>query len=156
MTEKIWIYVLSKELNEGQLTQFIQNCKNFTGSWTAHDQPLSASFELYKNRLLIMKVDESAYNASGCSIDKLQRFIQLQEKEFDIQLLNRLLVALEVNDKIMVVHSSQIKELLSSKVINENTLVYDTVITSSYELKNWKKPLKDTWLCKYLSNYSSK
>ncbi len=149
MTEKIWIYVLSKELNEAQLKQFIQNCEGFTGSWTAHDQPLSASFELYKNRLLIMKVDESAYNASGCSIDKLQRFIQLQEKEFDIQLLNRLLVALDVNDDVMVVHSSKIKELLSSNVINENTPVYDTVLTSSHELKDWKKPLKNTWLNKY-------
>lgn len=155
MTEKIWIYVLSKELNEAQLTQFIQNCKNFTGSWTAHDQPLSASFEVYKNRLLIMKVDESAYNASGCSIDKLQRFIQLQEKEFDIQLLNRLLVVLDVNDDIMITHSSKIKELLSVKTISENSLVYDTAISSSLEMKDWKKPLKNTWLCKYLPGISS-
>lgn len=155
MTEKIWIYILSKELNQTQLVQFIQNCKDFTSSWTAHDQPLSASCELYKNRLLIVKVDESAYNASGCSIDKLQRFIQLQEKEFDIQLLNRLLVALDVDDKVMVVHSSKIKELLSSKVINENTPVFDTVITSSEELKAWKKPLRETWLSKYLTSFSS-
>lgn len=155
MAEKIWIYVLSKELNEAELTQFIQNCKDFTSSWTAHDQPLSASFEIYQNRLLIMKVDESAYNASGCSIDKLQRFIQMQEKEFEMQLLNRLLVALDVNDTIMVVHSSKIKELLSSKVITGDTPVYDTVITSSQELKDWKKPLKNTWLCKYLPSLSS-
>lgn len=151
MTEKIWIYVLSKELTTSELAQFLQNCKGFTGSWTAHDQPLSASFELYKNRLLIVKVDETAYNASGCSIDKLQRFIQQQEKEFDIQLLNRLLVALDVNDSVMVAHSSEINELLSVKTISENSLVYDTAITSSQELKNWKKPLKNTWLCKYLS-----
>jgi hypothetical protein len=154
MTEKIWIYVLSKELGGPELQKFLQNCKDFTGSWTAHDQPLSASFELYKNRLLIMKVDESAYNASGCSIDKLQRFIQLQEKEFDIQLLNRLLVVLEVNEALMVVHSSKIKELLSSNVINEQTLVFDTAITSSEELKDWKKPLKTTWLSKYTEGIS--
>lgn len=154
MTEKVWIYVLGKELNGTQLEQFIQNCKVFTGSWTAHDQPLSASFELYQNRLLIVKVDESAYNASGCSIDKLQRFIQLQEKEFEIQLLNRLLVALEVNTTLMIVHSSKIKELLAAKTINENTLVYDTAISSSLELKDWKKPLKNTWLSKYLEGIS--
>ena len=155
MTEKIWIYVLSKEFSNSELQQFLQNCKDFTGSWTAHDQPLSANFELYKNRLLIMKVDESAYNASGCSIDKLQRFIQVQEKEFDIQLLNRLLVALDVNDSVMVAHSSEIKELLSVKTISENSFVYDTAITSSLELKDWKKPLKNTWLCKYLPGLSS-
>ncbi len=154
MTEKIWIYVLSKELSGDQLNQFLQNCKNFTGSWTAHDQPLAASFELHKNRLLIMKVDESAYNASGCSIDKLQRFIQLQEKEFDIELLNRFLVALDVKDSVMVVHSSKIKELLSTHVIDENTPVYDTTITSSVDIKDLKKALKNTWLNKYSEGIS--
>ena len=155
MTEKIWIYVLSKELSDQELQKFLQKCKDFTGSWTAHDQPLSGSFELYKDRLLIIKVDESAYNASGCSIDKLQRFIQQLEKEFDIQLLNRLLVALEVNKALMVVHSSKIKELLSSNVINEQTPVFDTAITSSEELKDWKKPLKNTWLNKYTEGVSN-
>lgn len=155
MTEKIWIYVLSKKLDEIQQKQFSQNCAEFTGSWTAHDQPLAAGFELHKNRLLIMKVDESAYNASGCSIDKLQRFIQQQEKVFGIELLNRFLVALDVNNDLMVVHSSKINELLAANTINESTLVYDTAITSSEQMKEWKKPLKNTWLSKFLKNISS-
>jgi hypothetical protein len=154
MTEKIWIYVLSKELNEEQLKLFLQNCQDFTSSWTAHDVPLSAGFELYKNRLLIIKVDESAYNASGCSIDKLQRFIQAQEKEFNIELLNRLLVALDTGEGLMIVHASKIKELLSTAVITGDTLVYDTAISSSLELKDWKKPLKTTWLNKYTEGIS--
>ena len=150
MTEKIWIYVLGKKLDEVGEKQFLQNCTAFTGSWTAHDQPLAAGFELHKNRLLIMKVDESAYNASGCSIDKLQRFIQQQEKVFGIELLNRFLVALDVNNDLMVVHSSEIKELLSSNAIDGNTLVYDSSITSSEQMKEWKKPLKNTWLSRFL------
>ena len=150
MIEKVWIYILSKDLSISERTQFTANCKSFTDSWTAHDQKLNASFELYKSRMLIIKVDESAYNASGCSIDKLQRFIQLQEKEFDIELLNRFLVALDVKDSIMVVHSSKIKELLSTHVIDENTPVYDATITSSVDMKDLKKALKSTWLCKYL------
>ena len=155
MAEKIWIYALGDDLKPQQLSQFSSNCKDFVDSWSAHDQKLNASFEIYKRRLLIMKVDESAYNASGCSIDKLQRFIQLQEKEFNIELLNRFMVALEVFDGLMIVHSSKIKELLSQSTISENTLVFDTTITSSEQLKNWKKPLKDTWLCKYLPSLSS-
>ncbi len=150
MTEKIWIYILSKKLDEAQQKQFLKNCADFTGSWTAHDQPLAAGFELHKGRILIMKVDESAYNASGCSIDKLQRFIQLQEKEWGFELLNRFLVALDMNADLMVVHASKIKELLTANTINENTLVYDTTISSSVQMKEWKKPLKNTWLSKYL------
>lgn len=155
MVEKVWIYILGRDLSITERTKFEVNCKAFVDSWTAHDQKLNASFEVYKTRLLIMKVDESAYNASGCSIDKLQRFIQVQEKEFNIELLNRFLVALEVYNSLMVVHSSKIKDLLSQNTITENTLVFDTAISSSEELKDWKKPLKDTWLCKYLVGHSS-
>ncbi len=155
MIEKVWIYILSKDLNIGDRTKFTTNCKTFVDSWTAHDQKLNASFELYKNRMLIMRVDESAYNASGCSIDKLQRFIQVQEKEFKIELLNRFMVALEVFDGLMVVHSSKIKQLLAQNTISEHTLVYDTTISSSEQMKEWKKPLKDTWLCKYLPSLSA-
>lgn len=154
MTEKVWAYVLSKALNEIQEKQFLQNCSSFTGSWTAHDQPLSANYELFKNRILVVRVDETAYNASGCSIDKLQRFIQTQEAEFGIQLLNRLLVALEVNGDLTIVHSSKIKEMLSAGTINENTPVYDTAVSDSEQLKEWKKPLKNTWLNKYTEGIS--
>ncbi len=154
MIEKVWIYILSKDLSIGERTQFTTNCKTFVDSWTAHDQKLNASFELYKDRMLVMKVDESAYNASGCSIDKLQRFIQVQEKELGIELLNRFLVALEVYDGLMIVHSSHIKDLLSQNTITENTPVFDTTISSSEELKDWKKPLKNTWLNKYLEGIS--
>lgn len=154
MAEKIWIYVLSRELNSSEMQQFTSNCETFVGSWTAHDVKLEASFEIHKNRLLIMKVDESAYNASGCSIDKLMRFVQQQEKELGLELLNRFLVALEINDSLMIVHSSKIKELLSNFVISEHTPVYDTTITSSVELGQWKKSLKNTWLSKYLEGIS--
>ena len=150
MNERIWIYTLSKELSNEQLVDFNNRCLNFVSGWTAHDVSLDASFELYQNRLLIFKVNEDKYNASGCSIDKLQRFIQSQEKEFDSELLNRFLVALDVKDSIMVVHSSKIKELLSTNVIDENTPVYDATITSSVDMKDLKKALKSTWLCKYL------
>lgn len=152
MAEKVWIYVLSKDLSEEQRKQLLQNCSSFTGSWTAHDQPLSASYELFKNRVLIIRVDETAYNASGCSIDKLQRFIKQQESELGIELLNRLLVALEVNDELMIVHSSKIKELLIAGIINESTMVLDTSVSTSQDLMGWKKPIKNSWLSKYLLN----
>ena len=155
MNERIWLYVISKELNAEQLQKFKSNCQAFIDAWTSHNDKLDSSFEIHKNRILVMKVDESDYNAGGCSIDTLHRFIKQQESEFGIELLNRLQVALEVNDEIMVVHSTKIKELLSAGTISENTTVYDISISTSEDLKNWKKTLRSTWLCKYLPSLSS-
>ena len=153
MNERIWIYTLSNELSTEQLVDFKNRCQNFVSGWTAHEVSLDASFELYQNRLLIFKVNEDKYNASGCSIDKQLRFVKELEQAFSIELLNRLLVAYEVNHQVEVAKSSQIKELLSTNAISANTTVFDNTITQSFELDTrWKQPLKSTWLAKYLNN----
>ena len=151
MNERIWIYTLSKELTNEQLVDFKNRCQTFVTGWTAHDVSLDASFELYQNRLLIFKVDEDKYAASGCSIDKQLRFVKELEQVFSVELLNRLLVAYDNNNQVEVVKSAQIRELLEGNKINANTLVFDNTITQSNQLEtNWKQPLQSTWLAKYL------
>lgn len=152
MKERIWIYTLSHELTSEQLVDFKNRCQSFVNGWTAHDVSLDASFDLYQNRLLIFKVNEDKYNASGCSIDKQLRFVKELEQAFSLELLNRLLVAYENNNQVEVVKASQIKELLANNTITANTLVFDNTVTESTELTSkWKQPLKSTWLAKYLN-----
>lgn len=148
--EKVWIYLSDSELN-GELHQLVLKAgESFVQSWKAHDVPLSASFEIIENRFIVVKVDETQYNASGCSIDKLLRLIKQLEADHQIQLLNRLLVAYKVNNGVEVVNASKVKDLLSDKTINENTLIYNVAASNSEEYKNWLQPMKDTWLKKYL------
>ena len=149
--ERIWIYTISKLLSEDELAELTNRCRNFVSTWTAHEVSLDASFELYKNRLLIFKVNEANYNASGCSIDKQVRLVKELEQAFSVELLNRLLVAYEQNDAVAVVKTSEIPGLLSEGEISGDTLVFDNTISQSADLaKNWKRPLKNTYLSKYL------
>lgn len=149
--ERIWIYTIGKQLPEEQLTEFKQCCQDFVSTWTAHEVSLDATFELYKNRLLIFKVNEANYNASGCSIDKQVRLVKELEQQFSVELLNRLLVAYEKQDEVAVVKTAEIAGLLNDGTINEQTIVFDNTITQSTDLAtNWKKPLKDTYLSRYL------
>ena len=162
--EKLWIYTLSKKLTEEQEIDLKNRCQTFVSGWTAHDTSLDASFGLYKHRLLIFKVDETKYAASGCSIDKQLRLVKELEQVFapskaseaeileaPFELLNRLLVAYEMNGVVEVVKASEIKELLTNITISKDTLVYDNTITNSDELNSsWKKPLSETYLAKYL------
>ena len=73
------------------------------------------------------------------------------EQQFSVELLNRLLVAYEKGEEVLVVKASEIAGLLNADSITENTLVFDNTITTSADLAvNWKKPLKETYLSKYL------
>src|SRR4051812_5288495 len=123
---RVWTYIINKELSAEEISVLAANGNDFVNAWTAHDNKLTATFEIFKNRILIVKVNEDIHAASGCSIDKLTRFIRELEVKFSLQLLNRLLVAYKNGEKIEVVHSSQIKELLEQKIISESTIVYNT------------------------------
>ena len=145
---RAWVYIISKKLSAQELNALKEAGNAFVTSWTAHEQQLTAGFEIFKDRIIVVKVNEEVTGASGCSIDKLTRFIKDAEKQFNIELLNRLLVAYKNDNEVEVVHSSKIKELLSENKITENTSVYNTSILMQNELNDWEQPLKETWLNK--------
>ena len=147
---RVWTFIISKTLSKEELNSLNDLGNKFVLGWTAHEQQLTASFEIIGDKIIVVKVNENVTEASGCSIDKLTRFIKETEKLFSIELLNRLLVAYKTNTGIEIVHSSKIKELLAENKISENTIVYNTSVSNQKEFNNWEQELKNTWLSKYL------
>jgi hypothetical protein len=147
---RVWTFIISKTLSKEELNSLNDLGNKFVLGWTAHEQQLTANFEIIGDKIIVVKVNENVTEASGCSIDKLTRFIKETEKLFSIELLNRLLVAYKTNTGIEIVHSSKIKELLAENKISENTIVYNTSVSNQKEFNNWEQELKNTWLSKYL------
>lgn len=147
---KVWAYVISRPLSEKETEQLTLAGTAFVKSWTSHDRQLTASFETIGKRIVLIQVDETAADASGCSIDKLTRFIKEAGQQLGIDLMNRLLVAYKDQGEIAVVPSSSIKELLHNGKISGDTVVYNTAVANGEELRNWEQQLKNTWLTKYL------
>ena len=147
---KVWTFILSRKLSTEEINLLIQQGNNFISEWTAHEQKLTSHFELFKERIIIVKVDEKNTSASGCSIDKLTRFIKNLEKQFNLELLNRLLVAFKKENQIEVVHASKVKELISQNILTESSIIYNTSASNQNELENWEQKLNSTWLNKYL------
>lgn len=148
--EKVWVYLSSKVLDGSTLQSMLEQGQAFVQSWKAHEMPLNASFEVLYNRFIVVKVDETQYNASGCSIDKLLRLIKQFESDFKIELLNRLLVAYKKDENVEVVHAGKIKEMLQNGAVDAETVFYNTAVSDSDALATWQIPLKESWLKKYL------
>jgi hypothetical protein len=147
---RVWAFIISNPLSDTELEELLKAGQTFVAHWTAHEHQLTATFGIFKKRIIIVKVNEDIHGASGCSIDKLTRFIKVSETMFGIELLNRLLVAYGANGEIEVVHSGKIKELLDKNIISEDTVIFNTSVASEKDLQNWEQPLKTTWLNKYL------
>src|SRR3954471_19503747 len=127
---KVWTYIISRKLSAAELEELQTAGAGFVKSWTAHEVQLHASFEVYRERIIIVKVNESIHNASGCSIDKLVRFIKELEQQFKIELLNRMLVSYETAHGLEVASASQIKNLLSEKKLSPESIIYNTSAAS--------------------------
>jgi len=149
---RTWVYQANRPLTEEENIFIEQKTKAFLSEWTAHNISLMASCKVAENTFLIICVDEGVTNASGCSVDALFRFISLLEQETQTSFLDRLLVAYERDGAIHTVHAGKIGELIEQKIITENTMVYNNVITQKYELeKNWKVSASSSWINRYFT-----
>ena len=149
--KKVWAYSLGRALSEQEQQELLADAGNFVRGWTAHENKLQAEVSLAENCVLLVKVDESVYGASGCSIDKLQRFVKEAEKKFGIELLNRMLVPIDVSGTYRVLNTNDIKTMLGNKALSPDSTVLNTAISNEQELLHWKQPLKNTWLNRYLT-----
>ena len=83
----------------------------------------------------------------GCSIDKSVNFIKNLGRELGIDFFDRMSFAF-VNSKgmIMVLPSEEFKELYASHHINDDTLVFNNLVSSVQSLEHsWVMPLKNSW-----------
>ncbi len=148
--KKVWTFVIGSPLTKQALEELTLAGRQFVNQWTAHENKLNATFEIFKERIVIITVDEASHGASGCSIDKLMRFIGQCEQDFNCELINRLNVVAEIEQHLFVCKASDIPKLLESGLLSSQTIIYNTSISTGDELLSWRQPLESTWLKKYL------
>ena len=137
---KVWIYSSEKKLNINQLAYIKKKISNHLVNWQSHKKDIEAAVDIVEDRFIIIAVDEAKVSASGCSIDSLQRLIQDIELYLSISLLNRLNIYCIINDKIVCVPLSSLKDKVDS-----GTLFYDLTINRKFQLSNFLKPIKNGW-----------
>lgn len=147
MAGKVWIYLSDKELSDEMRTSISLDCDTFLKEWNAHGNMLTASAEILYNRFIVIKVDESGYAASGCSIDKQVQFIKVLEQKYNINLLNRLLVAYKEGDIITVKPANEVKRMLKDGTLSLDTIYFDAAIVDAQQFAtSFEIPIGKSWL----------
>ncbi|MDX2196631.1 MAG: hypothetical protein NW207_09460 [Cytophagales bacterium] len=154
---RIWVYQADKYLTLQEQEAIITLSSQFLENWTAHKKSLQASAKFLYNHFLVIAVDESFQEVSGCSIDSQTNFIKHLEQEYQINLLNRSNVAFYEKNDLLIIPFHQIAEAVSNHAIKPETLVFNNTISKKYELENnWLVPSQETWLKKYFSETLTK
>lgn len=148
---RIWVFQANQPFSDTQEKELQLVAESFVENWTAHNRDLKASFSIVDHLFLIFTVDESAVGASGCSLDKLHQFIKGREQAMQLNLLNRLLVAIPGIEQASVYKLSEFTDRIEKGEFSGNQIVYDCTITTREEFTTrFRAPLSQTWLSRYL------
>lgn len=152
MDNRVWIYASEKPISAEQKHVISVELDIFLKGWSGHGLPLTASFEILHDHIIVIKADEQQFSASGCSIDKQVHFMQYLEKKTGIHLFNRLLVAFIKDGRFHIYSASRVPDLIEQNLLSADSPVFDFSVSSEDALRNnFLVPLKDTWLRKYLT-----
>lgn len=147
LTSRVWIYQSNRILTDSEVELIKQKLSTFVSTWAAHGTQLNAGFEVRNNLFIVLMVDESGQNATGCSIDSSVAQIKSLEAELGVSLLDRLQLSYEdAQGKVKVVGMSEFQEKIKSGEITEETIVFNNMVQNIAELKsNWRIPLHQSW-----------
>ena len=152
----VWIYQSNRVFTFSEAVQIEELLKDFASTWKSHGTPVKGYGNLLFGQFVIFMADETASGISGCSTDSSVRIIKNIEKDFQVDMFDRQMLAFLVDERIQMIALSQVNHLLEEGVITANTLYFNnTILTKKELLKSWIIPVKKSWLAKrvpFLSN----
>ncbi len=150
---RVWIYQANRKLNDKEVTEIRNYGANFIDQWAAHGSDLQAAFEVFYNQFIVLFADESQVKASGCSIDSSVRFIKEIEKEYQLDLFDRLNLTYKSGSEIKMMAMADFQTALEKGQLNEETIVFNNLIETKGEFESkWEVPVKESWHANLISN----
>ena len=148
---RVWIYQSDREFNAKEVAFIAEKAEDFINQWTRHGDDLKGSFTVKYNQFLVLAVDESFNNVSGCSIDSSVRFIKELENELKLDLMNKMNVTFKDNDNINVVKLFDFQKFAKEQKVTADTIVFNNMVNTKADFEtNWEIPAKESWHKRFL------
>lgn len=144
---RIWVYTSDRRLSDTEVQQVQEALLAFTREWTAHNQALKATAEVFENQCIILMVDESQAGASGCSIDKSVHFLEHLGRQIGADFFERMRFAwADENGAIHFVNRPELAAARQGGVVSDRTPMLNTLVQSRQELlEKWLVPFGESW-----------
>ena len=148
---RVWIYQSDREFQEKEIDFISEKAEEFINQWTRHGDDLKGSFTIKYNQFLVLAVDESFNNVSGCSIDASVRFVKGLEHELKLDLMNKMDVTFKNNGTINLVNLAAFQKFAKDGKIGQETIVFNNMVNTKEDFENnWEVPAKKSWHKRFL------
>ncbi|MCL7988734.1 ABC transporter ATPase [Sphingobacterium sp. lm-10] len=145
--KKVWIYQANRFFTLAEEAQALSVLQQFVQSWTAHGDQLAGTAKIYHHLFIVLEVDESVANVTGCSVDKSVHLLKRLEQELNIGLFDRLMVAYrDAAGTVQLVSRSNFAQLVKDGQVSSDTIVFNNLLASGEAFPTqWELPFKESW-----------
>ena len=147
-SSKVWVFQSSSEIPASLLQNISNDSKDFLEQLNSHGRSLKSSFKLIYNHFLIIAVENSKNEISGCSIDTITRFVKNLELKYNLSFFDRLIVKYKKNNEnIKSASLNEFKTICKTKMIDDDITVFNNLVKNIDELENiWETNIHNSWL----------
>lgn len=151
-TSRVWIYQANRSFSDTELEEIKSKLDVFIESWTAHGNDLKAGYDIRYKRFIIIALDQQLNQATGCSIDASVTFIQQLEKEYNVDLLDKMNVSYKQGEFVAHKTLTDFRKMAKQKAVSKNTIVFNNLVTNIGELnESWEIPASQSWHNRFLN-----
>jgi hypothetical protein len=146
---KVWIYPSSRKFYAQELEPLKEKISSFLSSWSETIDG-DVSYQLLYDRFIIFGVEDEV-KVSNKNLDEQVAFILNLQLEYEIELLDKMNVCFKQGEYVQYKEVKEFKKLLKNRSVNANTVVFDNLIQTKYDLENfWEVPITDSWYNRFL------
>ncbi|WP_430897238.1 MULTISPECIES: hypothetical protein [unclassified Paraflavitalea] len=144
---RVWIYQSSRLFTLQEALAIEDQINQFVASWKTHGAQVKAYGNLLFGQFIVLIADETQATVSGCSTDSSVRFIKEIERQFNVTMFDRQMLAFLINDRVQVLPLSQVGPALELGKLTSDTLYFNNlVLTKQALIDSWIVPISQSWL----------
>lgn len=144
---RVWVYQSSRAFIEKEENEINEQLYQFYAQWQSHGTPVKGWAKLVFRQFIIFMADEAVTGVSGCSTDSSVRVVKSIERQYDVNMFDRLMLTFLVNEKAEMLPMNQVQYAIDKGYISGDTPLFNNVVGTKADLMNkWLVPIKDSWL----------
>ncbi|HTM65191.1 MAG TPA: hypothetical protein VL093_02645 [Flavipsychrobacter sp.] len=145
---KVWVFQSSRAFIEKEQKEINEQLYHFYAQWVSHGAPVKGWAKVVFNQFIVVIADDTTDRICGSATDAMMRLMKSLEKQYEVNLFDRLMITFLVKDKPEMLPFNQVGYALEKGYINESTLLFNnSAVTNKKQLfKSWLIPLKESWL----------
>ena len=148
---RVWIYQANRSFTDEELVEIRSKLDGFIEKWTAHGSNLQSGYKIEYKRFIVIALNQRLNKATGCSIDASVHFIQQLEKDYNVDLMDKMNVSYKQGEYVAYKPLLDFKKMAKEKAVSKNTIVFNNLVTNIAEFReNWEVPAQESWHSRFV------